>query len=182
MPSPSELYTYTSNYLFKTSASYNTPTWLHTGMGWGTIARGLGLLFVANVVVSAEKVSSAIAALDLQTGQETLARGSGPDVRCTNPVFDPANQLVYYGTSNGRLVAVDARNGGNRWSYATPGGAAIDAEPALAGSTLCFGDRNGAVYAFDTVAAARRRRGPRRLPCGGGPVRGALRRLGSARR
>ena len=86
---PVQLYTYTSNYLFKTSASYNTPTWLHTGMGWGTIARGLGLLFVANVVVSAEKVSSAIAALDLQTGQERwradLARMSAARIPCSTP-------------------------------------------------------------------------------------------------
>ena len=178
---PVQLYTYTSNYLFKTSASYNTPTWLHTGMGWGTIARGLGLLFVADVVVSAEKVSSAIAALDLQTGQERWRADLAPDVRCTNPVFDPANQLVYYGTSDGRLVAVDARNGGNRWSYATPGGAAIDAEPALAGSTLCFGDRNGAVYAFDTVAAARRAPGTPQTPLwrGAGPRGAAATRVGT---
>jgi hypothetical protein len=178
---PVQLYTYTSNYLFKTSASYNTPTWATTGMGWGTIAQGLGLLFVADVEVGAEKVSSAIAALDLHTGQERWRAELPADVRCTNPVFDPINQLVYYGTSGGWLVAVDARIGGNVWAYGTPGGAAIDAEPALSGSTLCFGDRSGAVYAFDTVAAARRAPGTTQTPLwrGAGPTGTAATRVGT---
>jgi outer membrane protein assembly factor BamB len=174
-----QLYTYTSNYLFKTSASYNTPTWRN--LGWGTIAQGLGLLFVADVQVGARKVTSAIAALDLQTGQERWRYDLSPNLRCTNPVFDPINQLVYYGTSDGRLVAVDARNGDNLWAYGTQGGAAIDAEPALQGSTLCFGDCSGAVYAFDTLAAARSAPGTTQTPRwrGVGPIGTAATRVGT---
>jgi hypothetical protein len=145
-----QLFSYQSNYQFKTSQSYNA-------VGFGTIAEGAGMIFLVVDESKVGQTGSAVVGLDTQTGDQRFLWSpgvSGPNVTLTNPVYDPANQVLYVGTSSGVLHALDVRTQKPVWSYQVPGGARIDAAPALAGSSLCFGDSNGYLYLIDTGQAA----------------------------
>lgn len=62
--------------------------------------------------------------------------------------------LVFAGTHDGRLLALDAATGEERWSFRA--GDAILAAPALAGGLLVFGSYDGRVYALDAGTGALR--------------------------
>ena len=150
------VYEYDSPYIFKTANSYQALT----------IVKGLTNLYV----ISQDDFGSPqiyVAAIDAHTGRE-VARSQPLTFNPTmyrGLVFDPVNELIYASislpfdngnndnnnTTSGAVVALDARTLVQRWSFATPSG--VDAAPALNGTTLVFGDRNGTLYAFDTRAA-----------------------------
>ena len=106
--------------------------------------------------------------MDAHTGRE-VASNAPPlgQSTYTGMVFDPITNLVYVGTSPfsdpfnqtmpGQLIALDARTLEVRWTFTASAG--IDAVPALNGTQLCFGDRQGNLYAIDTRACVGQRPG-----------------------
>jgi PQQ-like domain len=142
----SQLFAYQSDYQFKTSESYNA-------IGFGTISQGAGMVFLYVDESTAGQVASAIIGLDAHTGDQRFI-WSDQGATLTNPVYDPGNQVLYVGTSTGVLYALNIATQQPLWSYPVPGGASIDAAPALAGANLCFGDSHGVLYMINTGRAA----------------------------
>ncbi len=63
-----------------------------------------------------------------------------------------AGGRVYVGSTDGRLLALDARSGELRWEFRT--GGAVDSTPAVAGGRVLFGSRDGRFYALDAATGA----------------------------
>jgi eukaryotic-like serine/threonine-protein kinase len=59
------------------------------------------------------------------------------------------NGVVYVGSNDGKLYAIDQENGAQKWSF--PTGARITSSPAVANGLVYFGSYNGAFYAIDTA-------------------------------
>ena len=58
-----------------------------------------------------------------------------------------ADGVVYIGSLDGRLYALDARTGEEKWSFKTDG--RVYSSPAIAGSMVYFGSGDGRLYALD---------------------------------
>ena len=56
-----------------------------------------------------------------------------------------ADGVVYVGSKDGRLYALDAETGQEKWSFKT--GSPVPSSPAVAGGVVYFGDIEGYVYA-----------------------------------
>ncbi|MDN5937683.1 MAG: hypothetical protein L0H83_03390 [Salinisphaera sp.] len=149
-----QVYRYDSPYVFKTSKPYV----LH---GNAPMVQGLGrLCFVQQVSYPMPgHVNVRFVALDAHTGQEIASyTPPGNTTEYTGLVFDPINDLVYVGaapadldydnTTPGQLIALDVHTLAVKWTFQTAAG--VDGTPALSGTQLCFGDRTGTVYLFDT--------------------------------
>lgn len=61
---------------------------------------------------------------------------------------------VYFGSSDQRVYALDARSGQLLWAYKT--GGVVHSSPALAGGNIVVGSWDGAVYALDAASGERR--------------------------
>lgn len=61
---------------------------------------------------------------------------------------------VYFGSSDERVYALDARSGKPVWVYKT--GGMVHSSPALAGPNIVVGSWDGAVYALDAASGAQR--------------------------
>jgi hypothetical protein len=156
-----QLYRYDSPYVFKTTTKYDVNTWSDYP---SVIEQGAGQLFFVDVLLVSDNplvVNSRIVTTDAHTGVEIAATPwlTSP-MGYGQPVFDPAFNLVYVGTSPvddevdttaGQLLALDARTLAVKWSFTADAG--IDAAPALNGTRLCASDRTGKLYMFDTAAA-----------------------------
>ena len=70
------------------------------------------------------------------------------DFWLSSPVV--ADGRVYFGSSDERMYALDARTGALQWAFKS--GGMIHSAPALAGKTLVFGSWDGAVYALDAAS------------------------------
>jgi len=57
-----------------------------------------------------------------------------------------ANGVVYIGSQDGKLYALDAETGTVLWTYMT--GLPIDSSPTVTNGMLYVGSWNGKVYAF----------------------------------
>jgi PQQ-like domain len=150
-----QAYRYDSPYVFASANNYEIG-----GFGYSQMAQGLGNVYFVDFL------SNSVVAVDVHTGAE--ASRSAPSsadgsTAYTNVVFDAADELVYVGTYHysdwldrttpGQLLALDARDLSKVvWSFNATAG--INIRPSLADNALLFGDRNGTIYAFDTVAAA----------------------------
>jgi outer membrane protein assembly factor BamB len=53
--------------------------------------------------------------------------------------------MVYFGSGDGRLYALDARTGQEKWRFKTDGG--VNSSPAVAGGVVYFGSTDGYLYA-----------------------------------
>jgi hypothetical protein len=151
-----QLYSYDSPYVFKTSGAYMVS-------GYAPMAHGLGrLYFVQQTQPSSVGLYARFVAVDAHTGAEVASLL--PDSTAweyTGMVFDPVNELIYIGaatfnnatdnTTPGQILALDARTLAVKWRYQTKAG--VDGTPALNGTQLCFGDRTNTLYMFDTRAA-----------------------------
>jgi len=150
-----QVYRYDSPYVFKTSASYSISN-------YGTIELGLGLLYL---LVEEQPIDTAdptffVVAVDAHTGAEVVRTAGITKMRYGGLVFDAVNELVYVGTTptdpqdvdttNGELLALDARTLQQVWSYTDGLMYGIDAAPALSGTTLACSDRGLGVHVFDT--------------------------------
>jgi len=63
----------------------------------------------------------------------------------SSPVW--SDGVVYFGSDDGSLYAVDAETGARKWSYAT--GGPVASTPAVAGGVVYFGSYDGKFYALD---------------------------------
>src|SRR5690349_22799319 len=63
-----------------------------------------------------------------------------------SPVVDDG--VVYFGSTDGRLHAADARSGEVRWRFAT--GGAVDSTPAIDSGRIYFTSRDGFLYSVST--------------------------------
>lgn len=78
-------------------------------------------------------------------------------------VYSPpsvAGGVVYFGSENGNMYALDASTGELKWKYTTPWNAQwsergfLNSAPAVAGGLVYVGSLNGNVYAFDALSGA----------------------------
>ncbi|HEX9415002.1 MAG TPA: PQQ-binding-like beta-propeller repeat protein, partial [Ktedonobacterales bacterium] len=84
-------------------------------------------------------------ALDAATGALKWKLPTGNDVRSTPLV---ANGLVYFGSADGVIYAVDQQGGTTRWTYKT--GAAINrSSPTLANGLVYVSSEDAYVYGLD---------------------------------
>ena len=60
-----------------------------------------------------------------------------------------AGGIVYVGSDNGKVYALDAATGHSRWTYAT--GSNVESGPAVAGGTVYVSSDDGNVYALDAA-------------------------------
>jgi eukaryotic-like serine/threonine-protein kinase len=78
-----------------------------------------------------------------------------------------ANDVVYVGSFDGKLYAVNAQTGAAVWSFQTDG--PVNSSPAVDNGTVYFSSLDGNVYAVDAGtgnagASKRRANGASRLP------------------
>jgi outer membrane protein assembly factor BamB len=57
-----------------------------------------------------------------------------------------ANGVVYIGSWDHKVYALNAKTGKKLWSYTT--GSSVDSSPAVANGVVYFSPSNGGVYAF----------------------------------
>jgi hypothetical protein len=158
LPGKPQAYRYDSPYVFQTEKSYGR------GVLGEFIEQGNGLLYVNTRMPGSSPTQpnrNQIAALDAHTGVEVARTPALPSpMQYGQPVFDPANNLVYVctaptsdldNTTPGQVLALDGRTLTVKWAFTTASG--IDAAPTLFGTRLCLGDRGGKLYMFDTAAA-----------------------------
>jgi eukaryotic-like serine/threonine-protein kinase len=92
------------------------------------------------------------------------ARGLHGSMPRTQTIADPfdvflsspavAGGLVYFGSSDGHVYALDAASGTVRWKQRT--GDVVHASPALADGLVVVGSWDGRLYAFDAASGAER--------------------------
>jgi outer membrane protein assembly factor BamB len=63
-----------------------------------------------------------------------------------------ANGVVYVGSDDHKMYALDASTGNELWSYNT--GDEVTSSPAVVNGELYFGSGDGNIYAFDLTANA----------------------------
>lgn len=78
--------------------------------------------------------------------------GTRWDFRTSVPT--EAEGIVYAGSSDGRLYAIDAATGAEQWHYAT--GDVVRSTPVVAGEAVLFGSFDGRVTALDKTTGALR--------------------------
>ena len=143
----SQIYTYDSPYLFKTSPSF-VPLANGRVLQNPQVTPGGGRCFV--------NLGSGIVALDSRTGEELWAQPLPNQGQCTSIIFDPPHQLIYATDSAHMLFAIDAATGAERWSFQVIG---TVGQPVLSGGGLCVVGQMDAgvnVYWFNTAAALSR--------------------------
>ena len=59
-----------------------------------------------------------------------------------------AGAVVYVGSDDQHLYALDAATGAKRWSFGTGGG--LEAAPTVAGGAVYVGSKDGSLYAVGT--------------------------------
>ena len=70
--------------------------------------------------------------------------------------IDPGAFVVYIGSHDHRLYAVDAQTGKERWSFTSGGG--IESSPAVAGGVVYVGSHDHHLYALDAQTGKELRR------------------------
>ena len=101
--------------------------------------------------------------VDAATGRQRWKMATGPlvpwpwghesgDVYTSSPAFVAGT--VYFGAGDGRVYAVDAATGRERWRAQT--GGRVRSSPAVDGSHVYVGAADGRVYAFDRATGAER--------------------------
>ncbi|HUQ83154.1 MAG TPA: PQQ-binding-like beta-propeller repeat protein, partial [Gemmatimonadaceae bacterium] len=102
-------------------------------------------------------------AVDAATGKQRWKFATGPlkgwawghesgDVYTSSPAF--VGGVVYFGAGDGRVYAVDATSGKEKWHAQTEG--RVRASPAIDGSHVYIGSADGRVYAFDRTTGAQK--------------------------
>jgi len=84
-------------------------------------------------------------------GGELWRFQTGGPVRSTPAV---AGDVVYVGSSDGYLYALDRSNGAERWKFSA--GSPVNSSPAVARGLVVFGSRGGSFYALDARRGAQR--------------------------
>ncbi len=76
---------------------------------------------------------------------------AGGPIRSTPAVADG---VLYFGSADGNLYALDSKTGDERWRFGTGGG--ISSSPAVAAGTVFFSSRDGFLYAVNTGTGKQR--------------------------
>ena len=79
-----------------------------------------------------------------------------------------ANGIVYFGSQNGQLYAVDAATGNKRWEF--PTGSWVESTPAIVNGIVYFGSNDGAMYAVDAETGQMVWKFPTRYPVVSSPA------------
>ena len=61
-----------------------------------------------------------------------------------------ANGIVYFGSRNGKLYALNAATGAKLWDFKT--GSWVESSPAIENGVVYFGSNDGALYALDALS------------------------------
>ena len=130
---------------------------------------------VANGTVFVESYDGKLYAIDTRTGQQKWAfatsgerrfsarhiHGLQPDAESMPDPFDfylsspaVANGLVYFGSGDGNVYAVDGASGTLKWKFTT--GDVVHASPAIAGGLVLVGSWDTNFYALDAATGAER--------------------------
>jgi len=130
---------------------------------------------VANGTVFVESYDSKLYAVDAQTGQQKWVFATGGERRFTarhihgllpegESMPDPfdfylsspavANNVVYFGSGDGFVYAVDAGSGALAWKFKT--GDVVHASPAIADGLVLVGSWDTNFYALDAATGAER--------------------------
>jgi len=124
---------------------------------------------VADAMVFFQSAQNTVFAVDAKTGRQvwrhatgpTLAFYSGPpgfpegvnwDFWTSSPLYD--NGVVFIGSGDGQVYALDARTGVQRLAFAT--GQRVRATPASDGKTIYVGGFDGNFYALDARSGRER--------------------------
>ncbi|HNT23248.1 MAG TPA: PQQ-binding-like beta-propeller repeat protein [Anaerolineales bacterium] len=91
-------------------------------------------------------------ALDLKTGQQIWQSEDLNGALVGAPAYSESNDMLYIGTFNNELLALDASNGQVQWRFATQ--AWVWSAPAVSDGVLYFGDQQGNFYAVDVSTHA----------------------------
>lgn len=102
---------------------------------------------VADGVVYAD-VGRNVDAFSTATGARLWRHATGGDA-CSGSCLAVANGVVYAGSADGRIYALDAATGSKLWSYAT--GGAVSSSPAVANGVVYDGALDGRIYALDAA-------------------------------
>ncbi|GAA4468671.1 hypothetical protein GCM10023093_26750 [Nemorincola caseinilytica] len=87
--------------------------------------------------------------INAKTGEVTKRFSFGGGVgTVSTPIAD--GNLLYIGSSNGRLYAIDTGTGIEKWSYATNG--PIESSPTIHGNNIYVATTVGSVYRFEKTA------------------------------
>ncbi|WP_035373570.1 outer membrane protein assembly factor BamB family protein [Pseudoduganella violaceinigra] len=139
--------------------------WLyHAGAGIGStpaVAEGIVYVLARDGLLHAVDAQSGVQLWEFATqgearfdsyglhgrARKSAATGDPWDFWLSSPVV--AGGRVYFGSSDGRLYALNAMTGEMQWSFKS--GGMIHAAPAVSGKALVFGSWDGAVYALDAV-------------------------------
>jgi outer membrane protein assembly factor BamB len=101
--------------------------------------------------------------VDARTGKQRWTLATGPvmpwpwghesgDVYLSSPAF--ADGTVFFGAGDGRVYAVDAATGKEKWRAQTSG--RVRSSPAVDASRVYVGSADGRVYAFDRATGAQK--------------------------
>lgn len=158
---PGQIYSYNSNYVFKTAQAYNT-------IQYGMVEQGLGSLFLTTEAFAPDgTLQSTVVCVDMHTGVEKWQTNISPqNVLNSSPLYDPLTKHIFVtsaprdlndATSAGWLIAVNAATGGITWASDRAGNGSLmtglDAPAGLNGTQLCVGDRSGRIHMFDVAQA-----------------------------
>jgi outer membrane protein assembly factor BamB len=106
--------------------------------GWSSPALGNGLLyatFIGSVDADCSKLhNGGIVAIDARTGKVRWARNIAQSE--SSPLF--SHGIVYFGTTDGRVHAWNAKTGTERWNYNT--GGPVKGSPALKNGRIFIGN------------------------------------------
>ena len=113
--------------------------------GWSSPALAGGLVFATFIgdYRCSPLRNGEVVALSAQTGRRVWSRTVGKSE--SSPLVD--NGTVYFGDTNGRVFALDAATGAERWVFEA--GSPVKASPALDDGRLYVDDYAGDVYALD---------------------------------
>jgi outer membrane protein assembly factor BamB len=118
--------------------------------------------YVGSAVISSAAVADGIVfvgvgngvdALNASTGAPIWSSGQLSTATCA-PTSSPAlaNGVIYVGSQDNNLYALNARTGAVLWNYTT--GGAIDSSPAVANGVAYVGSGDGYVYALNASTGA----------------------------
>ena len=115
--------------------------------GWASPALAGGVVFatfIGDVPAACSRLGGgAIVALSARTGRVLWSRNTAKTE--SSPLV--ADGIVYFGDADGRVHALSAATGKERWSYDTNG--AVKGSPALERGRLFIGNYGGSFYGLD---------------------------------
>ncbi len=86
-----------------------------------------------------------VAAL-VQDWKVSIGQNADPNTRSSSPTV--SNDVIYVGSTDGKLYAIDATTGQTRWTFTASGGP-MHSSPAIADGKVYIGSDDSGLYAFN---------------------------------